>query len=104
MSPVKFEAFTPRGYFTVRRKDKMWPGKWTDMTLEQVLMRAMKTSGGLTRHDNGHAPDMITERVVSRWVFAMPGCSEITQHFKTFCGVPYNTSEQHVELRMPIAR
>ena len=64
------------------------------MTIEQVLMRAMKTSGGLTR---GHG---ITESVVSRWVLGMPGCSEITQHFETFCGMTYTTSEQHVELRM----
>jgi len=75
MSPEEFEAFTSRGYFTVRRTDKMWGGIWTDLTVEQVLMRAMKTSGGLTR-DRG-----ITESVVSRWVLGMPGCSKITQHF-----------------------
>ena len=34
------------------------------------------------------------------WVLGMPYCSEITQHFETFCGVTYTTSEQHVELRM----
>jgi len=64
------------------------------MTIEQGLMRAMKTSGGLTRGRG------ITESVVSRWVLGMPGCSEITQHFETFCGITYTTSEQHVELKM----
>ena len=44
------------------------------MTIEPVLMRAIKTSGGLTRGR------VITESVVSRWVLGMPGCSEITQH------------------------
>ena len=94
MLPNEFEAFTSKGYFTVRRTDKMWPGVWTDMTIEQVLMRAMKTSGGLTRGRG------MTESVVSRWVLGMPGCTEITQHFEAFCGVIFTTSEQHVELGM----
>lgn len=47
MSSDEFEKFTSFGNFTVRRSDKRWPGVWTDMTTEQVLMRAMKTSGGL---------------------------------------------------------
>ncbi|XP_028418322.1 uncharacterized protein LOC114543611 [Dendronephthya gigantea] len=94
MLPNEFEAFTSKGYFTVRRTDKMWAGVWTDMTIEQVLMRAMKTSGGLTRGRG------MTESVVSRWVLGMPGCSEITQHFEAFCDVTFTTSEQHVELRM----
>lgn len=66
------------------------------MTIEQVLMRAMKTSGGLTM-TRGRG---MTESVVSRWVLGMPGCSDITQHFEAFCGVTFTTSEQHVELRM----
>ena len=94
MLPNEFEAFTSKGYFTVRRTDKMWAGVWTDMTIERVLMRAMKTSRGLTRGRG------MTESVVSRWVLGMPGCTEITQHFEAFCGVTFTTSEQHVELRM----
>ena len=52
-----------------------WGGIWTDMTIEQVLIRAIKTSGGLARGR------VITESVVSRCVLGMPGCSEITQHW-----------------------
>ena len=91
MLPDEFEAFTSKGYFTVRRTDKMWAGVWTDMTIEQVLMRAMKTSGGLTRGRG------MAESIVSLWVLGMPGCSEITQHFEAFCGVTFTTSEQHVD-------
>ena len=40
--------FVEYGYFTIRRTDKLWSGVWSDMTIEQVLMRVMKASGGLT--------------------------------------------------------
>ena len=89
MSPDEFKAFCSRGYITVRRTDKIWAGIWTDMTTEQVLMRAMKPSRGLTR-----GRDM-TESVMSRWVLGVSGYSEITQRVETF-----TTGEQHVELRM----
>ena len=48
MAPDEYDMFTSRGFFTVRRSDKYWCGIWTDMTIEQVLMRSLKTSGGLT--------------------------------------------------------
>ena len=48
MAPNEYDMFTSRGFFTVRRSDKYWCGIWTDMTIEQVLMRSLKTSGGLT--------------------------------------------------------
>ena len=34
----------------VRRSDLLWAGLSTDLVIEQVLMRSMKTSGGLTSH------------------------------------------------------
>lgn len=40
--------FTENGYFTIRRTDKFWSGVWSDMTIEQTLMRSMKATGGLT--------------------------------------------------------
>lgn len=49
MSPAEYHQFVNKGYFTVRRSEKFWSGIWTDMTIEQVLMRNMKTAGGLSR-------------------------------------------------------
>ena len=37
------------GLHVVRRSDRLWSGLSTDLVIEQVLMRSMKTSGGLTR-------------------------------------------------------
>ncbi len=36
-------------YHVVRRSDPYWAGLSTDLIIEQVLMRSIKTSGGLTR-------------------------------------------------------
>lgn len=37
------------GFRIVRRSDQKWEGLSTDLVVEQVLMRSMKMSGGLTR-------------------------------------------------------
>ena len=41
----KFEAEV----HVVRRSNRLWAGLSTDLVIEQVLMRSLKTSGGLTR-------------------------------------------------------
>ena len=38
-----------QGFHTVRRSNRYWAGLWTDLTIEQTLMRAVKSRGGLTR-------------------------------------------------------
>ena len=49
MDPLEYHDFTQRGFFTIRWSDKIWSGIWSDMTIEQTLMRSMKSLGGLTR-------------------------------------------------------
>ena len=93
MTEDEFQEFSSSGSFTIRRSDKLWAGVWSDMTIDQVLMRAMKTSGGLTRGRG------LTDSVLSRWVLSMPSCTELTRNFEEFCGIKFETSEQHVDLR-----
>ena len=63
------------------------------MTIEQVLMRSLKTSGGLTR-GRGKSPSTI-----AKWVHSMPAASRVIDAMETFGGVACVTSEQHVDLR-----
>lgn len=49
MPEDEFQRFTANGYFTIRRSNKFWSGIMSDMTIEQTLMRSMKTSGVLTQ-------------------------------------------------------
>lgn len=47
MPAEEFKKFVTDSFFTVRRTDKFFSGTWTDMVIEQDLMRAIKVSGGL---------------------------------------------------------
>lgn len=67
---------------------------WTDMTIEEVLMRSMKCSGGLT-HGRG-----ITDSVSAKWVLFTIGLTEVSNEMEKFCNVSYVSSEQHVDTRI----
>ena len=45
--PVVHDLFEA-GYHVVRRSDRYWGGLSTDLVIEQVLMRSVKSQGGLT--------------------------------------------------------
>ena len=80
------------GYHVVRRSDRFWAGLSPDLIIEQVLMRSIKTHGGLTR-GNG-----ITENQRLVWVLSMPVCASINETMQTFSGVSYETSDQHKDV------
>ena len=60
--PDLHEQFTHNGYHVVRRSDRFWNGIWTDMSIEQMLMRSLKTRGGLIRGRG------MTENVMLTWI------------------------------------
>lgn len=84
-----WEKFVGDGYFTIRRTSKFWSGVWSDMTIEQVLMRAMKTTGGLTRGRR------ITDSTLAQWVGAVPLCIPICEALEELSGMHCETSDQH---------
>ncbi|GBO21138.1 hypothetical protein AVEN_39690-1 [Araneus ventricosus] len=45
MGAEEYEKFTTQGNFTIRRTFKFWSGAWRDITIEQSLMKNMKTFG-----------------------------------------------------------
>lgn len=92
MDPREFSQFT-KGDFTVRRSDKFWSGLWTDLSIEQVLMRSMKSQGGLT-HGRG-----ISTGVLSRWTGGMVYMLNICGELERFWNVSCITTEQHVDMR-----
>ena len=71
------------GYHMVRPSDMFWAGLSTDLIIEQVLMRSIKTHGGLTRR-NG-----MTENQRLVWVLSMPVCASINETMQKFSGVSY---------------
>ena len=47
MSIEEFTEYTSQGYWTIRRSNHFWSGNFTDQTIEQILMRMLKSRGGL---------------------------------------------------------
>ena len=76
-------------FFTIWRSDRFWSGVWSDMTIEQVLMCAMKVSGGLTQGRG------ITESTLAKWVCALPLCTPLCTAVEEFAGSHTESSEQH---------
>ena len=60
--------------------------------IEQVLMRSLKTTGGLTRGRG------MSEKQRTVWLLSMPICTEINCAMQELTGVQYLTSEQHKEI------
>ena len=67
--PAVYRDFVS-GLHVVRRSDRPWAGLSTDLVIEQVLMRSLKTSGGLTRGRG------FTEQQRLIWLLSMPACAE----------------------------
>lgn len=93
MPPEEYTLFSDKGYFTIRRASEFWSGNFSDQTIEQYLMRMLKTSGGMT-HGRG-----ITDSTLTKWVHALPHCVPVCDALEKFTGVHSATSEQHKDLR-----
>ena len=85
--------FAESGYFTIPCSDKYWAGVRSDLTIEQVLMRAIKTSGGLTGRRG------LYDSTVARWIKSLPLTIPLCNNLDNFAGVSHEPSEQHKELR-----
>lgn len=79
------------GLHVVRKSDRYWSRLSTDLVIEQVLMRSLKTSGGLTRGRG------MTEAQRLAWVMSMPACAEVHSAMQNPTDIVNNTSEQHKE-------
>ena len=42
MDVMEYDKFSRSGYFTIRRIEKIRSGTWSDMIIEQMLMRPMQ--------------------------------------------------------------
>ncbi|VDI73946.1 Hypothetical predicted protein [Mytilus galloprovincialis] len=79
------------GHHVLRRTDRFWSGLSTDLTIEQILMRSVKSSGGLTRGRG------MGESQRAQWILSMPACADYNSAMQDLTGVGYCTSDQHKE-------
>jgi len=80
------------GFHAVRRCDQLWTGLSTDLLTEQVLMRAIKVSGGLT-HGRG-----MTDSMRCLWVSSLHQCATVHSAISSLVGIDLTVgSDYHVD-------
>ena len=79
-------------FHAVRRTNRHWSGLWSDLVIEQTLMRSIKTRGGLTRGRG------MTNSVRHLWVKSMHSTTMVHDAMMTLSGVAVKSSEQHVDM------
>ena len=80
-----------QGKHTVKRSAKFWAGLWTDLTIEQTLMRFIKSSGGCTRGRG------MTEAVRHLWALSLNSCALVHSALMKLTNTRRNDQE-HAEL------
>ena len=81
--PDIYESFM-RDMHVVRRFDRFWAGLSTDLIIEQMLMRSLKTSGEFTRG--------IGFKKIQRntWLFSISICSAVNLAMQEFTDIFYH--------------
>ena len=80
------------GYHSIWRSEREWAGLSPDYVIESVLMRSLKTSGGLTRGRG------MLEQQRAILTLSMPACASLNSSIQELTGVHRATGEQHQEL------
>ena len=91
--PWLFEQFT-KGEHAVKRSNNSWVGLWSDLVIEQTLMRSVKSSGGLTRGRG------INESVQHMWVLILNYSASMHDAMTKLAGIVTKSSEQYTNLRV----
>ena len=90
--PWLHQKFSEEGLFVVRRSDRFWAGLWPDLTIEQVMIRSLKSRGGLTRGSG------FTESVRTLWIYSMHATAGYHDALSTLTKNQNKTSDQHQDL------
>ena len=89
--PDVYKAFAT-GYHVVRRGDRYWACLSTDLIIEQVLMRSLKTTGGLTRGSG------MTEQQRVTWLLSTPACAQTSCAMQDLVGIQCEHSNQNKDM------
>ena len=88
---MEMSDFFCNGHHVLQRSDRFWAGLSTDLVIEQVPMKSVKTAGGLT-HGRGMGESQRTQ-----WLLTMPACAELNIAIQELTGVSNCTIDQHKE-------
>src|SRR6218665_945276 len=76
-------------YIISQMPDRFRSGNFTDQTIEQDLMRLVKSSSGMTRGQG------ITDSTLTKWTQSFPQCISIYEGLEKLVNIHTTSSEQH---------
>src|SRR6218665_218328 len=76
-------------YIISQMPDRFRSGNFTDQTIEQDLMRLVKSSSGMTRSQG------ITDSTLTKWTQSFPKCISICEGLEKLANIHTTSSEQH---------
>ena len=84
-------ALFEKEFHVIRRTDNYWAGISSDLAIEQVLIRSIKTTGGLTRGRG------MNECQRALWILSMPDCATVNYAMQSVTATNFYSSDQHKE-------
>ena len=91
--PWLHQCFQEKSYHPARRTERYWAGLWSDFVIEQLLMRSVKSRGGLSRGGG------MNENGPTTWIHSMHRLPGTHCAMSSLTGLIHETSEQHVKQR-----
>ena len=90
--PDLHQQFSEFSAHAIRRSDKSWAGLWSDLVIEQVMMRSIKSSGGLTRGRG------FSETTRNQWVLTAHQSAAINESMSQLTKAQHSSSDQHIDI------
>ena len=91
--PWLYNCFKEKGLHAITRSERFWAGLWSDLVIEQVLMRSIKSRGDLSRRRG------MNENARTIWIHSMHHLAGVHGAMSALTGQIHQTSDQHVEER-----
>ena len=89
--PELHQQFCEYSSHAIRRTERSWAGLFSDLVIEQVMMRSIKSSGGLTRGRG------FNETTRNQWVLTAHQCAAINESMSQLTNAQHTSSDQHID-------
>ena len=86
-------SYFMKGGHTIHRTQQFWNGIWTDLCIEQTLMRSIKSRGGLTSDRS------LSESCRNLWALSLTTCANVDNAFTELVASQTTAKDDRVELR-----
>ena len=91
--PWLYDCFKEKGRHAIKRSERFWAGLWSDLVIQQVLMRSVKSREDLSRGRGMY------ENARTIWIHSMHRLAGVHGAMSALTGQIHQASDQHVKER-----